>query len=77
MRRMIVSLAALTLLSAAVYAGDSDLSPPVAEDVQSDATLTLRGGSIAAGIGYTWRHGELEYHIGRSASRPKVSRLLE
>jgi hypothetical protein len=31
-----------------------------------DATLTLKGGSIAAGIGYTWGDGELEY---RDSSR--------
>jgi hypothetical protein len=64
MRKMIVSLAACTLLSAAAYAGDSDSSAPVAQDAQPDATLTLKGGSIAAGIGYTWGHGELEYHNG-------------
>ena len=62
MRKMIVSLAACTLLSAAAYAGDSDSAAPVAEDAQPDATLTLKGGSVAAGIGYTWGHGELEYH---------------
>jgi hypothetical protein len=59
---MIVSLAACTLLSAAAYADDSDSSAPVAEDAQPDATLALKGGSVAAGIGYTWGHGELEYH---------------
>ncbi len=64
MRKMIVSLAACTLLSAAAYADDSDSSAPVAEDAQPDATLTLKGGSVAAGIGYTWGHGELEYHNG-------------
>ena len=64
MRRMIVSLAACTLLfAAAAYAGDSDSSAaaPVAENAQPDATVTLKGGSVAAGIGYTWGHGELEY----------------
>jgi hypothetical protein len=62
MRRIIVSLAACTLLSAAAYAGNSDSSAPVAEDAQPDATLNLKGGSVAAGIGYTWGNGELEYH---------------
>jgi hypothetical protein len=61
MRRMIVSLAACTLLCAAVYAGDADSSAPVAEDAKPDATVTLKGGSVAAGIGFTWGHGELEY----------------
>jgi hypothetical protein len=62
MRIMIVSLAACTLLSAAAYAGDSDSAAPVAADAKPDATLSLKGGSVAAGIGYTWGHGELEYH---------------
>jgi len=62
MRKIIASLAACTLLSAAAYAGDSDSPAPVAQDAQPDATLTLKGGSVAAGIGYTWGHGELGYH---------------
>ena len=62
MRRMMVSLAACTLVSAVAYAGDSGSSAPVAEDAQPDAILTLKGGSVAAGIGYTWGHGDLEYH---------------
>lgn len=61
MRNMIVSLAACALLSAAVFAGDKDASAPVAEDAQPDATVTLKGGSVAAGIGYTWGHGEIQF----------------
>jgi hypothetical protein len=64
MRKVIVSLTACTLLSAAAYAGNSDSSAAVAEDAQPDATVTLKGGSVAAGVGYTWGHGELEYHNG-------------
>ena len=62
MRKIIVSLAACTLLSAAAHAGDSNSSAPVAENASPDATFTLKGGSVAAGIGYTWGHGDLEYH---------------
>ncbi len=63
MRRMILSLAACTLLSAAAYAADSDPSAaaPVAENALPDATLALKGGSVAVGVGYTWGHGDLEY----------------
>lgn len=61
MRRMMVSLAACTLFSAAAYAGDSGSPTPAAEGAQPDAILTLKGGSVAAGIGYTWGHGDLEY----------------
>ena len=62
MRRMIVSLAAFSLLYAAAYAGDASSSAPVADDAKPDGSVTLKGGSVAAGIGYTWGHGELEYH---------------
>jgi hypothetical protein len=58
---MIVSLAACTLLCTAVYAGDASSSAPVADDAKPDGTVTLSGGSVAAGIGYTWGHGELKY----------------
>src|ERR1700741_3818265 len=61
MRSMMISLAACTLLSAAAYAGDADSSAPVADDAKADATVSLKGGSVAAGIGYTWGHGELVY----------------
>jgi len=61
MRTMIISLAASTLLSAAVYASDASSAPPVADSDAPDATLTLKGGSVAAGIGYSWGHGNLEY----------------
>jgi hypothetical protein len=61
MRSMMFSLVACTLLSAAAYAGDADSSAPVADDAKPDATVTLKGGSVAAGIGYTWGHGELSY----------------
>jgi hypothetical protein len=62
MRSMMFSLAACTLLCAAAYAADADSSAPVvADDAKPDATVTLKGGSVAAGIGYTWGHGELNY----------------
>ena len=61
MRSVMISLAACTLVCAAAYAGDADSSAPVADDAKPDATVTLKGGSVAAGIGYTWGHGELNY----------------
>jgi hypothetical protein len=61
MRSMMFSLAACTLLCGAAYAGDSGSSAPVADDATPDATVTLKGGSVAAGIGYTWGHGDLNY----------------
>lgn len=67
MRNTIVSLVAGALLCTAAYAGDTESSAPVANDAQPDATVTLKGGSVAAGIGYTWGRGELTY---RDSARP-------
>jgi len=64
MRNMVISLAACTLLSAASYASEADSSAPVADNAASDGTVTLKGGSVAAGIGYTWGRGELKYRDG-------------
>jgi hypothetical protein len=55
---------ACSLLCAAAYGGDTDSAAPIAADASPDATLTLKGGSIAAGIGFTWGHGELNYSDG-------------
>ena len=65
MRSTLVSLAASTLLWGAAYAGGTE--SPVANEAKADATVTLKGGSVAAGIGYTWGHGELAYG---DSSRP-------
>jgi hypothetical protein len=64
MRSMWVSLAACALLSVAAYAGDSDSPGPVANDATPDGSVSLSGGSVAVGIGYTWGHGELTYREG-------------
>jgi hypothetical protein len=47
-----VALAALVALLA---------SPAVADDKKPDATLRLSEGSVAAGIGWSWGNGELNY----------------
>jgi hypothetical protein len=60
MRSTVVSFMACVLFCAAAYARDTE-SAPVANEAQPDATVTLKGGSVAAGIGYTWGHGELKY----------------
>jgi len=64
MRSMMVSLVASSLLCAAAYAGDTDSAAPIAANTSPDATLTLKGGSVAVGIGFTWGHGELNYNDG-------------
>jgi Envelope integrity protein A len=64
MRSILVSFAACALLSATAYAVDSDSHAPVANDARPDGTVSLKGGSVAAGVGYTWGHGELSFHDG-------------
>jgi hypothetical protein len=64
MRSMMISLAACTVLCAAAYAGAPDSAAPVADDAKPDATVTLKGGSVAIGIGYTWGNGQLNYSNG-------------
>ncbi len=64
MRSLLVSFAACALLSAAAYAADPESSAPVANDAKPDGTMSLKGGSVAAGIGYTWGHGDLTYREG-------------
>jgi len=54
MHRLTVSLAAAALL--ALSAGAS-----FAQSDQPDATIEYSGGSIAAGIGYSWGHGVLHF----------------
>ncbi len=67
MRNAIVLILAAALLVGAGMAGAKDQGPsvpPVPENATSDGNVTLKGGSVAAGIGYTWGHGDLEYHNG-------------
>jgi len=60
MRKLVMSLTACALLSSVALAGD-EASAPVALNAQPDATVNFSGGSVAAGIGYTWGHGQLNY----------------
>lgn len=53
-RRWSVSVAVVAL--AALLAG-----PALADDKKPDATLRLSEGTVAAGIGWTWGKGELNY----------------
>jgi Envelope integrity protein A len=61
MRSLLVCFAACSLFSVAGHAADSTTSVPVAKDATPDGAVSLKGGSVAVGIGYTWGHGELTY----------------
>jgi hypothetical protein len=64
MRRLTLTMIASALLTAPLLvgyatAGDSDAS--TADSAAPDATVSLDAGSIAAGIGYVWGHGKVDY----------------
>ena len=61
MRTIILSVAASTVLCAAAYADTTTSAAAVSDDASPDATLTLKGGSVAVGVGYTWGHGDVKY----------------
>jgi hypothetical protein len=73
MRSMFVCFAACALVSLSAYAGDSDSAAPVASDARPDGSVSLSGGSVAAGIGFTWGHGELAYRGSHPFSISGVS----
>jgi hypothetical protein len=64
-----VSVVASTFLlsSVLVYAQDAsspatpEESPDAVSGAESDGSLNLAGGTVAAGIGYSWGHGTLSY----------------
>jgi hypothetical protein len=58
--RSMIWLPVLLSLCTAAYAGNADSTNPVPDNAKPDGTLTLSGGSVAVGIGYTWGHGELK-----------------
>ncbi|HEY1252175.1 MAG TPA: hypothetical protein VGH97_13400 [Thermoanaerobaculia bacterium] len=58
MRRLAVLSMALAVVAAAAFlAGPARAD----EDKMPDATLTLSEGTVAAGVGWSWGHGELNY----------------
>ena len=81
MRRSLTSLIASVFLSAIVLVHAEDApdhatagqSPDAVTGNQSDGTLDFSGGSIAAGIGFVWGHGELNY--GGQSHSFKISGL--
>ena len=56
MRRGRIAWVALAVLAVAAF-----VAPVWAEDKMPDATLTLSEGTVAAGVGWSWGHGTLNY----------------
>jgi hypothetical protein len=61
MRKLVPSVMACALLGSVAFADSEDSSAPVAADARADGTVSLTGGSVAAGVGYVWGHGKLTY----------------
>jgi hypothetical protein len=61
MSRYIQNLAAALLLASAVAQADPGAPAPTETVGTPDATITISGGVIAAGIGYEWARGTLTY----------------
>jgi hypothetical protein len=69
MRKSVMSLIASACLSSAVVVhaenapvhATAEDTPPPATDTHPAGTVDFTGGSIAAGIGFSWGHGKLNY----------------
>jgi hypothetical protein len=61
MRDIALATVVLWLTSISVFAQDAATMPAPVADPAPDATVRLTAGSIAAGIGYVWGHGEVVY----------------
>ena len=60
LRQAMVSTILCTMMGAAALAAEGDTpAAPAAEE--PDATLDLTGGSVAAGVGIVWGHGNLTF----------------
>jgi hypothetical protein len=81
MYKPFLTLFATALLStAAVLAQDAPSgsnAPPIAEGTVPSGTVTLSGGVVAAGVGYVWGHGTLDYNGGPHKFKLKGVSVLD
>lgn len=73
MRKLVMSLVMSALLFGGALSYADDGADAVSAETQPDGSVTLSGGSIAAGIGYVWGHGNLNY--GGESHAFKISGL--
>jgi hypothetical protein len=59
--RVLTLMAALLLTSGAVFADDTANAPVVAQGATPDGTVSLSATSVAAGIGWVWGNGKLQF----------------
>ena len=69
MHKLIFSLVAVFFVSTLAVAADS----PVSEKAIPSGYVWLSGGSVAAGIGYSWGHGTLYYSKDQNQYKFKLS----
>jgi hypothetical protein len=60
--RVLMLMATLVLMSGGVFADDAASTPVVANGAAPDGTVSLSATSLAAGIGWVWGSGKLQYH---------------
>ena len=73
MRKLLLSVFASIFVSVIAAAADGASPAPVAEGAIPSAYVWLSGGSVAAGIGYTWGHGTLYYSKDHKEYKFKLS----
>jgi len=61
MNKAAAMVLASALLAGVAFADGGGAEDPVTGKAQPDATVQLKGGSVATGIGYVWGHGTLDY----------------
>jgi hypothetical protein len=59
--RVLMLMATLVLISGGVFADDAN-THVVADGAAPDGTVSLSATSVAAGIGWVWGKGKLEFH---------------
>jgi len=65
MNKFPAALATILLSSAVALAQNAppaSAAPPVSANAVPSASVTLTGGAVAAGVGYVWGRGTLDYH---------------
>lgn len=59
--RVVTMLAALLLISGSAFADDPSNAPIVPDGSSPDGSVSLSGTSLAAGVGWVWGQGKLEF----------------
>jgi hypothetical protein len=59
--RVLVSIATMLLICGAAVADQASDATPVPDSSSPDATVSLKATSVAAGVGWVWGNGKLEF----------------